>query len=58
VNLEGTTMPGPTEQDLATASQRVLHMFVAVCGAPDDPEVAHEAAAALRDLETMLRSLS
>jgi hypothetical protein len=43
----------PTEL-LATAGYRLLELFGAVCGAPDDPAVAAEAQAALADLESLL----
>jgi hypothetical protein len=46
-----------TEADLAAASQRVLEMFVGVCGAPDDLEVAAEANRALRQLENLLATV-
>ena len=44
----------PTEAELGAACQRVLEMFVGVCGAPDDLSVADEANQALRELETLL----
>lgn len=47
----------PTEQDLAGAGERLLGMFVAVCGAPDDLDVAASANQALREFDTLLRRL-
>jgi hypothetical protein len=44
----------PTEAELGAACQRVLEMFVGVCGAPDDLDVITEANRALTDLETLL----
>jgi lysylphosphatidylglycerol synthetase-like protein (DUF2156 family) len=43
----------PTEL-LTTAGYRLLELFGAVCGAPDDPVVAAKAQAALADLESLL----
>lgn len=51
------TGSAPTEQNLASAGERVLGMFVAVCGAPDDLDVAAEANRALREFDAMLRML-
>jgi len=48
-----STEPNP-EQDLGAACQNVLGMFVAICGAPDDLDVAAEANRALRHLENLL----
>jgi hypothetical protein len=42
------------EDDLPAACQRVMEMFVGVCGAPDDLDVITEANTALRHLETLL----
>jgi hypothetical protein len=39
---------------VADAGMHLLHMFAAVCGAPDDPLVAQQANTALRDLESLL----
>ncbi len=44
----------PTEAELGAACQRVLEMFVGVCGAPDDLDVIGEANRALHELETLL----
>jgi hypothetical protein len=44
----------PTEAELGAACQRVLEMFVGVCGAPDDLDVAAEANRALGELESLL----
>jgi hypothetical protein len=44
----------PTEAELGAACQRVLEMFVGVCGAPDDGDVIAEANRALTELETLL----
>ncbi|HEY3608762.1 MAG TPA: hypothetical protein VGL06_14755 [Pseudonocardiaceae bacterium] len=39
---------------LAAAGHQLLEMFVAVCGAPDDPAVAEQANAALNELDRLL----
>lgn len=43
-----------TESAIAEAGMHLLHMFAAVCGAPDDQEIAQQANAALRDLDALL----
>lgn len=47
-------MPGPSDEELSSAAMRVLEMFAAVCGAPDDPQTAQEADEALWRLEGLL----
>ena len=42
------------EEELPAACQRVMEMFVGVCGAPDDLDVIAEANNALRHLESLL----
>jgi hypothetical protein len=42
------------EEQLEQAGHQLLEAFVAVCGAPDDLEVAASANAALHDLEALL----
>jgi hypothetical protein len=41
-------------RDIGAACQNLLGMFVAVCGAPDDLDVAAEANRALRHLDDLL----
>ena len=45
-----TTTDGTADTQLAAAGHRVLEMFVAICGAPDDEQVAAEANRALAEL--------
>ena len=52
----GTTVETePTAAEArAEAGHKVLEMFAAVCGAPDDPAVATEANQALAELQALL----
>lgn len=40
---------------IGAACQNVMGMFMAVCGAPDDPAVAEQANGALRELDGLMR---
>ena len=51
MTTESSTDP---EQAVAAAVQRVGELFVGVCVAIDDPEVARQANDALRELEALL----
>jgi hypothetical protein len=46
----------PAEADIANAGMQVLGMFAAICGAPDDPEVAAQARQALAHLRGLLEA--
>jgi hypothetical protein len=48
----GTTDGGSTA--IEAAAGHVLEMFAAVCGTPDDPDVARQADRALRTLDGLL----
>ncbi len=39
---------------LTAAGHRLLEAFAAICGAPDDPEVAAQAQVALAELDAVL----
>lgn len=49
---DGSQLDGPLE----AAGHRVLEMFVAICGAPDDASIAAEGNRALADLARLAPS--